>query len=149
MSDSNGAIHSFHEAGHRVFRCFTEKKPGFDIHAASVLRDARETLGCERVVGLRIFNRYDISGIDERVYGDVRSSVLSEPQVDICYDGHMPVVTGWALGVEPLPGQYDQRADSCAQCIQILTRSERPEVRTATIYVFSGELTEGDRTRLR
>jgi phosphoribosylformylglycinamidine synthase len=142
-------IHVPHGADIRVFRCYTEKKPGFDARAAAVLRDARETLGRTRVSGVRVFNRYDISGIEERAYGGIRSAVLSEPQVDNCYDGHMPHAPGWALGVEPLPGQYDQRADSCAQCIQILTRSERPEVRTAVIYVFSGELTDGDRAKLR
>ncbi|MDR1299981.1 MAG: phosphoribosylformylglycinamidine synthase [Oscillospiraceae bacterium] len=149
MNNSDGAAGGSRKADSRVFRCFTEKKPGFDMYAAGVLRGARETLGHTRVSGVRVFNMYDISGIEERVYADVRSAVLSEPQVDNCYDGNMPVAPGWVLGVEPLPGQYDQRADSCAQCIQILTRSERPEVLTATIYVFSGELTGGDRAKLR
>ncbi|MDR2357172.1 MAG: phosphoribosylformylglycinamidine synthase [Oscillospiraceae bacterium] len=134
-----------------VFRCYTEKKPGFDVPAESLLRDVRENLGLQRVESARIFNRYDIEGISDDIYKSVRTSVLSEPQTDLCYDEELPELDGghWSLGVEALPGQYDQRADSCAQCVQMLTRSGRPTVRTASVYVFTGALTDGDRARLR
>ncbi|MDR1589847.1 MAG: phosphoribosylformylglycinamidine synthase [Oscillospiraceae bacterium] len=134
-----------------VFRCYTEKKPGFDVPAAALLRDVRENLGLGRVESVRIFNRYDVEGISADMYESVRTAVLSEPQADFCYDETPPDMDGghWLLGVEALPGQYDQRADSCAQCIQMLTRSGRPAVRTASVYAFAGPLTDGERSRLR
>ncbi|MDR1217431.1 MAG: phosphoribosylformylglycinamidine synthase [Oscillospiraceae bacterium] len=135
----------------RVYRCYTEKKPGFDVQAAGVLRDARDSLGLQSVEGVRIFNRYDIEGISDAVYAEVKRCILTEPQIDDCRDGTLPDIGGehWILGIEALPGQYDQRADSCAQCVQILTRADRPTVRTARIYVFLGALSGSDKRRLR
>jgi phosphoribosylformylglycinamidine synthase len=135
----------------RVYRCFTEKRPGFDVEAQGVLRDLQENLGIKNLQALRIFNRYDTEGISEEVYRQARVSVFSEPQIDDCYDEHLPQISdgNWILAVEALPGQYDQRADSCAQCIQMLTCLERPTVKAAKIYVMFGELTDGDKEKLR
>ncbi|MBQ8975163.1 MAG: phosphoribosylformylglycinamidine synthase, partial [Oscillospiraceae bacterium] len=135
----------------KVYRCYTEKGEGFDVEAQGVLKEARDSLGIEGLTALRLFNRYDVEGIDAETYAQARGSVFSEPQVDDCYDETMPEMQGehWILAVEALPGQYDQRADSCAQCIQILTCLERPVVRAAKLYVFFGALTDADRDRLR
>jgi len=135
----------------RVFRCYAEKRPGFDVEARSLLQDLREFLGIKSLNDLRIFNRYDIEGISEEVYNSARGTVFSEPQTDDLYDEVMPDFSGahWILGVEALPGQFDQRADSCAQCIQIITCLDRPAVKTAKFYVFFGTLSDGDKDRLR
>ena len=114
----------------RVYRCFTEKKPGFDVEAQGVLRDLRGNLGVRSIDSLRLFSRYDVEGVSGEVYSQARGIVFSEPQVDECYDEALPVFSGdhRILAVEALPGQYDQRADSCAQCIQMLLGGERPTV---------------------
>lgn len=134
----------------RVFRCFTEKKPGFDVEAQGVLEQVRSFLGLANVENVRIFNRYDVEGVSDYVYQRARGTVFSEPQVDNCFDEQMPELSGkhWVLAVESLPGQYDQRADSCAQCIQILTCLERPNVNAAKIYVFFGNLSDEDKNKL-
>ncbi len=135
----------------RVYRCFTEKKPGFDVEAQGVLRDLRGNLGVRSIDSLRLFSRYDVEGVSGEVYSQARGIVFSEPQVDECYDEALPVFSGdhRILAVEALPGQYDQRADSCAQCIQMLTCMDRPVVRSAKVYVFFGALTDADMAKLR
>ena len=133
-----------------VLRCFTEKKPGFDIEAKNLAAEIRENLGVRALTGLRIWNRYDVEGIAADVYEKARVTVFSEPQSDICTDETLPDVSGARLlAVEALPGQYDQRADSCAQCIQMLTCLERPAVASAKVYAFYGELTGEDEETLR
>ena len=129
-----------------VFRCYTEKRDGFDVEAKALLKDLTGTLGVTNLTGVRLFNRYDAEGIDEATYRAARSGVFSEPQCDLCYDEELPALPegSTVLAVESLPGQYDQRADSCAQCIQMITCGERPLIRTARIYVLSGSLTAED-----
>jgi phosphoribosylformylglycinamidine synthase len=133
-----------------VFRCFTERKPGFDIEARALRNELALffDIGTEYV---RIFNRYDLEGIDGETYRHARKTILSEPQTDFCYDEHLPDVDGEysILAVEALPGQYDQRADSCAQCIQVMTRGERPAVRTARVYVFGGNIKKEEMELIR
>ncbi len=132
-----------------VYRCFTEKRREFAVEASGVLRDLREQLGITALTGLRLFNRYDTQGIDEATYRQARQIVFSEPQVDDCYDEQLPPMAGAVLlAVEALPGQYDQRADSCAQCIQLLTCGERPTVSAATVYALFGDLTAEDRAKI-
>ncbi len=135
----------------KVYRCFTEKKEGFDIEAGGVLKDLRQNLGINGITGLRVFNRYDIQGIDDEIYKNARGIVFSEPPVDNCYDEELPAFSGehWVLAVEALPGQYDQRADSCAQCIQILTCLDRPVCQSAKIYVVFGSLTDSDKEKIK
>ena len=135
----------------RVYRCFTEKRPGFDVEAQGVLRDLRGNLGVTAIESLRLFSRYDVEGVSGDVYAQARGIVFSEPQVDECFDEELPGFSGEhrILAVEALPGQYDQRADSCAQCIQMLTCMERPVVRSAKVYVFFGSLTDADMSKLR
>ena len=134
----------------QVFRCFVEKRPGFQVEAGSVLRDLREQLGIEALTALRLFRRYDAQGISPDVYLRARETVFSEPMVDECYDETLPELGRCTLlAVEALPGQFDQRADSCAQCIAILSGGERPLVSAATVYALYGDLTESDLEKIR
>lgn len=122
-----------------VRRVFVEKREGFDVEAQQLLGDIRENLGMNSLSGLRIVKRYDISGLNDEEYASARDSILSEPNCDRVYERELPVPTeSLAFAVEYLPGQYDQRADSAAQCVQLLTQKERPLVRSATVYIFTG-----------
>ncbi|MGI5971064.1 MAG: phosphoribosylformylglycinamidine synthase [Oscillospiraceae bacterium] len=133
-----------------VYRCYTEKRPGFDVEAKALSRDIREFLGIRGLNGLRIFNRYDVEGIDEATYKAACTAVFAEPQVDELYNESLPPLPAGSitLAVEALPGQFDQRADSCAQCIQMITCGERPLVAAAKLYVFIG-ITEKELSYLR
>ena len=133
----------------KVFRCFVEKKPGFDVEAGHLLGELKGTLGLSGLTGVRVIRRYDVEGVEQSAYEAARTTILSEPQVDRLWDETMPETEGALLAVEALPGQYDQRADSCAQCIQMLTGGERPTVRAATVYLLSGTLSEADLARAR
>ena len=134
-----------------VFRCYTEKRPGFDIEARNLLRELREQLGIHTLEGLRLFHRYDIQGVSRAVYEGARPIVFSEPPCDDIHDEQLPVLEGahQLLGVEALPGQYDQRADSCAQCIMLLAGVERPVVQTARIYALFGTLSGEELERIQ
>ncbi len=135
----------------QVFRCFTEKRPGFDVEARGLMHDLRDYLGIKSLDSVRLFNRYDAEGLTQDVYQQAKRTIFSEPQTDDCYDEALPSFDAahWVLGVEALPGQFDQRADSCAQCIQMLTCLERPNVKTAKFYVFFGALTPDEKDKLR
>ena len=124
-----------------VFRVFVEKKPGLDIDSAACLADIRDFLRIKSLTGLRRLNRYDVEGIDEKLFDYCVGTVFSEPSVDNV-SGSLNTGDGTVFAVEYLPGQYDQRADSAAQCIQIISCGERPVVRTAKVYVLTGALTE-------
>ncbi len=125
-----------------IFRIYVEKKPAYAEESVRLLRDLRSLLGITGLTGLRLLNRYDVEGIDQALFDACRSTVFSEPQLDDCRED-LPEGK-CVFGVEPLPGQFDQRADSCAQCIQIVSQGERPTVKTAKIYVLDGALTEKD-----
>ena len=100
---------------------------------------------------MRYLCRYDAEGLAPETYEKAKGIVFSEPMADVCYDEDFPRPEGahTILAVEPLPGQFDQRADSCAQCIQLLTGGERPTVAAAKIYVLEGELTAADMDKIR
>ena len=134
----------------QVFRAYVEKRPGFDVEAQNLLSDLRETLGLQALTGLRVLKRYDLSGLSAAEFQAATASVLSEPNCDEVYLETRPEVEGaqW-FAVEYLPGQYDQRADSAAQCIQLLTQKEKPLVRTATLYALLGELSGEDVARIK
>ena len=134
----------------KVYRCFVEKKPGYDVEAGHLLAELKGTLGLRGLTGVRVLRRYDVEGVDQGTYEAARTTVLSEPQVDAITDEVFELPQGYqALAVEALPGQYDQRADSCAQCIQMLTGGERPTVRAATLYLLAGELSKADLDKAR
>ena len=134
----------------QVFRCFVEKKPGCAVEAEGLHKELRELLGIKALTGVRIFRRYDLSGLDAQTFQAARDTLLSEPQVDLCYDEALPALQDTALlAIEPLPGQYDQRADSCAQCVQMMTGGTRPEVRTATVYALEGTCSPAELAGIR
>ena len=122
-----------------VYRVYVEKKPGLAHEAASLLGELKNLLGVKNLEGLRVVNRYDVENLDPELFAYAKKTVFSEPQVDLVSD--TLEAEGTVFAVEYLPGQFDQRADSAAQCIQILSKGERPTVRTAKVYVLSGELT--------
>ena len=124
-----------------VYRIFVEKKRGFDSEAQSLLADVKTFLGIKNLIDVRVVNRYDVENIDPELFDYACTAVFSEPQVDDTFID--PDFTGAiTFAVEYLPGQFDQRADSAAQCIQIISQKERPLVRTAKIYALYGDLTE-------
>ncbi|NLF29195.1 MAG: hypothetical protein GX592_14980, partial [Clostridiales bacterium] len=131
-----------------VYRLFVEKKPGFDNEARALMEDIRSFLGITSLTGLRLFNRYDAEGIEPELFGRAKATVFSEPQLDEVYE-ELPAGGDFAFATEYLPGQFDQRADSAAQCIQLLGQCERPAVRTALVYVLEGALSEDELRAIR
>ena len=130
-----------------VYRVYVEKKPGQTHEASGLLREIKEFLQIENLTSLRVLNRYDAENIEKSLFDYAVNTVFSEPQVD---DVSYEVPTGdTVFAVEPLPGQYDQRADSAAQCIQIISQGDRPTVHTAKVYVLSGALTEDEITAIK
>jgi len=124
-------------------RCvYVEKKQGFDVEAGQLMHELAAQLGIEGLTGVRIFHRYQVQGIDDAVFREACRGIFAEPPVDHIYDT-LPDLPGTRVfAIEYLPGQYDQRADSAAQCIQILTHGVRPLVRTAQVIALAGDLSE-------
>ena len=127
-----------------VFRVYVEKKPGLAPEAASLLSDARSFLGLQSLTGVRILNRYDVEDIAQELFDYAKTTVFSEPQLDLVSDEADVKDAAAVFAVEPLPGQFDQRADSAAQCIQLLSQGERPIVRSAKVYALYGALSGED-----
>ena len=134
----------------QVYRCYAEKRPGFDMEARHLLTELREQLELP-LTALRILHRYDVDQIDESVWQRSKKVVFSEPMVDDFYDEELPAFEGShsLLAVESLPGQFDQRADSCEQCVQLLSGVDRPIVRAAALYVLFPALSEADLERVK
>ena len=153
-----------------VYRIYAEKKHGLENEAKALLSDARSFLGIKNLKAVRLFNRYDVDKIEPDLFEKAKRTVFSEPQLDILTE-HLNSVSAeeyfkenagisvcagilddaeisekncTAFAVEYLPGQYDQRADSAAQCVQILSEGERPLVRTARVYKLYGSLTDAE-----
>ncbi len=124
-----------------VYRVYVEKKKELANEAKSLLGELRGLVGIKELESIRLFNRYDVENIEKPLFDYAVSTVFSEPQLDIVtYD--LPSEYDTIFAVEYLPGQFDQRADSAAQCIQIISRGDRPTVRTARVYCLYGKLTE-------
>ena len=126
-----------------VYRLYVEKKQGFSHEANSLLGDIRTFLGITKLENLRVINRYDVENIDKDLFDYAKKTVFSEPQVDNCYSD-IKLDEGVTFAVEFLPGQFDQRADSCSQCLQIISQKERPIVKTAKVYVLYGNLKDSE-----
>mgnify|MGYP004456372193 FL=1 len=124
-----------------VYRIYVEKKPGFDVEAEGLRNELVSLLGIKELSGLRLLNRYDVEGIDEALFTQCVSTVFSEPPVDRTYS-ELPAAGGVSFAVEYLPGQFDQRADSAAACIQLISQGERPLVRSARVYLLEGKLSD-------
>ena len=131
-----------------VYRVFVEKRPGFDHEAHATLKDIRSFLRIPQLTGLRLLNRYDVEGLDEELFRKSIPTVFSEPQADQVYDV-LPEGGDWVLAAEYLPGQFDQRADSASQCIQLAYGCDRPLIRTAVVYIFTGEISNDQKSAIR
>ena len=125
-----------------VYRIYVEKKKELAGEARGLLSDLRTLLKIDNLTGLRVVNRYDVENITEELFDYCVGTVFSEPQIDIAK--REIDLSGNVFAVEPLPGQFDQRADSAAQCVQLISQAERPLVKTAKVYILEGELTDGD-----
>ncbi|MBP3939869.1 MAG: phosphoribosylformylglycinamidine synthase, partial [Christensenellaceae bacterium] len=131
-----------------VFRVYIEKKPGLENEANALLGDIRQLLLIDGVKKLRLLNRYDVENIEASLFEYCKNTVFAEPQLDITYDA--VEADGCRLfAVEYLPGQFDQRADSAAQCIQIISQTERPVVRTAKVYMIYGDISEEEFAQIK
>ena len=126
-----------------IKRLFVEKKKGFDIEAGALCRDLKENLGLGGLKSVRIINRYDVEGMSDADIELTRDTVFAEPQVDNILFGEISIDDKY-FATEYLPGQFDQRADSAAQCVQIMTGGEKPIVRTAKIVVLCGDISDDD-----
>jgi len=132
-----------------VFRIFVEKKGIHAVEAKKLLGEIKNNLLIKSVEGVRVVNRYDVMGITKEIFDSSMYTVFSEPQMDNVYEELSVNENDKILAVEYLPGQYDQRADFCAQCIQIISQKARPTVKSAKIYVVSGEVSEEDFDRIK
>lgn len=133
-----------------VFRIYAEKKPEFATEAKSVLSDVKTALRLDELKNIRILNRYDADRLSEENFEYAVNTVFSEPAVDITYR-EMPELSASerVFAVEYLPGQFDQRADSCEQCIQILTQGERCRVKNARVYIVDGDISDEEFDKLK
>ncbi len=135
----------------KIKRIFVEKKEGFDIEAQKILHEIRDYLNIKTLKRVKVLNRYDIEGIDEKTYQKAKYTIFSELPVDLIYEENIPYkdkelkMFAW----EYLPGQYDQRADSAAQAIQLITHQERPKVKTAKVILLYGDITEEELNKIK
>ena len=126
-----------------VYRVYTEKKEGYTNEADALLYEINNTLLIESVKSARVLNRYDVENIDEQLFEKCIPTVFSEPVTDKVYY-HLPKGDYTVFAAEYLPGQFDQRADSCEQCIQFVSGGERPRVRTAKVYMLEGNIEKAE-----
>ena len=131
-----------------VKRIYVEKKPAYAVEARQLLWEIRHILLIKSVTGLRLLNRYDVEDVDDALYEQCKPIVFSEPQVDDTYDA-LPQGAAAIFAVEYLPGQYDQRAASCEECIQLVGQCDRPCVRTARVYLLEGDFTPDELARVK
>lgn len=133
-----------------VKRIFVEKRKGFDVEAVNLLADLKQNLGIKNAEAVRIINRYDISGLDGESFEKAKNTILSETNADTVYDEKITIGDEFKVfAMEYLPGQYDQRADSAAQCVQLLTQGERPQVVTAKVIAVSGNISDTDFKKIK
>ena len=128
-----------------IKRLFVEKKEGFDIEAKALMTDLIDNLGLTGLKRVRVINRYDIDGITDSELDSVLPVVFAEPQVDNVFFDEIDIPeSDKFFAYEYLPGQFDQRADSAAQCAQIMTEGEKPLVRTAKVIILTGDISDED-----
>lgn len=133
-----------------IRRIYVEKKPGFDIEAKGILFELKEHLLIKNIDNIRVLYRYDVENLSDEIYARARTTIFSEPPVDLIYDEEIEFEENVkAFGIEYLPGQYDQRADSASQCIQILTQGERPEVKYAKIILVHGNISDEEFKKIK
>jgi phosphoribosylformylglycinamidine synthase len=130
-----------------LYRVYVEKKPGLQLEAKAVLKEIREFLGIKDLANLRLLNRYDVENIEQSLFESCIATVFSEPQLDEVYQ-QLPDADD-VFAIEYLPGQFDQRADSAAQCIQLISQQERPLIKTAKVYLLEGKVSEADLAKIK
>ncbi|MBO4926321.1 MAG: phosphoribosylformylglycinamidine synthase, partial [Clostridia bacterium] len=127
-----------------VYRVYVEKKPGLDHEAQALKGDLQSLLGIRGLANARLFNRYDVEDIGRPLFEQLKTTVFAEPQLDAVTEELPDAAGAQVFAVEYLPGQFDQRADSASQCIQLISKGERPLVRSAKVYYLYGDLTAED-----
>ncbi len=134
-----------------VRRIYVEKQPALRLEAQGLLNELRTILGVTALTGLRLVNRYDVENIEDSVFQQAKTIVFSEPQVDLLYEDVCPMPEGpySVLAVEALPGQFDQRADSAAQCIQLMAGVDRPLISYTKVYLLEGKLSATDLEKIK
>ncbi len=133
-----------------VKRIFVEKRKGFDVEASNLMADLKNNLGLKAIEAVRIINRYDISGLEGESFEKAKNTILSETNADMVYDEILPEDKAFRVfAMEYLPGQYDQRADSAAQCVQLLTQGERPQVVSAKLIAVKGDITDDEFVKIQ
>ncbi|GHU40658.1 phosphoribosylformylglycinamidine synthase [Clostridia bacterium] len=133
----------------KVKRIYVEKKPPYAVAAKALYSEIKSYLGIHSITSLRVLIRYDVEGVSEDSYQKALTTVFSEPPVDTVYEGNPDFGSDFVFGVEYLPGQFDQRADSAAQCIKLLHETEDVTIRTAVLYVIEGSLSEEQRSAIK
>ena len=132
-----------------VYRIFVEKKKGNDIEAMQILTDLRQNVGITALTGLRLINRYDVQGVSEAEFRRAVHGVFAEDNLDNTADEVTFAPGERVFAMEFLPGQYDQRADSAAQCIQLLTAGECPRVASAKVIALAGDITDAEFDKIK
>ena len=134
----------------QVRRLYVEKKPDYAVKAKELAEELQSYLFLNDIQGVRVLIRYDVENVSEETYQKAKGTVFSEPPVDFIYEEDFPREEGdHVFSVEFLPGQFDQRADSAVQCLQLLNEKEEPIIRSATTYVLSGAITEEEFARIK
>ena len=128
---------------------YVEKKPDYAVRAGELREELREYLELDGLKKVRILTRYDVENVSDEAYKKALVTIFSEPPVDILYEDDFPHDDGDRIfSVEYLPGQFDQRADSAEQCVRLLAENEQPVIRSATTYVLTGDISDGDMDRV-
>ena len=134
----------------QVRRVYVEKKPDYAVKAKELAEELQSYLFLKDIQGVRVLIRYDVENVSEETYQKAKGTVFSEPPVDYIYEESFPMEEGdRVFSVEYLPGQFDQRADSAVQCLQLLNEKEEPIIRSATTYVLSGAITDEEFDKIK
>ncbi|MBQ5801359.1 MAG: phosphoribosylformylglycinamidine synthase, partial [Clostridia bacterium] len=131
-----------------VYRIYVEKKDSFANEAKALYSDITSLIGIKGLKSVRVLNRYDVENIDKELFEYTKNTVFAEPQLDIVTED-LDATGAYVFAVEFLPGQFDQRADSAEQCIQIISKGERPTVNTAKVYLLYGELSDEEISQIK
>ena len=124
-----------------VKRLLVEKREGFDLEAKALMKDLKDSLHIDCIDDLRLLNRYDIEGLSDEIYDSASKTIFSEPNLDVVYKEDVEYdKDAKVFAVEYLPGQYDQRADWAAQCVQIINEGQRPNINSAKLYILTGDI---------
>lgn len=133
-----------------VKRIFVQKKKQFDVESRGVLLDLKENLLISSLEDLIIVNRYDVAGVSDEVFEKAKGTIFSEPQTDDYFEENYHFLQNdKVFGIEYLPGQFDQRANSLSECLQIISQKERPIAKSAKLYILKGNITEEEFTKIK